>query len=213
MAEPCFQAQLPRMLLTREKPKRSRDHDMAERSSTMVKGSDHPSEHDEEKRMKELRAYCRHLTQLARALYDHLYNATPPSPLRDNSNPALLANAASVLPGAWRRGQLFSLRHAIMAVVARWQQDPSFTEPCPIGFTADEISAHKSEWEQIDGWAVVLHAFQEVACIGPRGMVPTELFEAVSAFNEHFRKKFVNMAENEEGRKLHDRAWPYQDHE
>ncbi len=210
ISEPYFQAQIPRMIVSLDDRSRgSRGEDTINESSTTLERPD-----QSEDRTERLRAYYHQLTQLARQkhlqLFD-VYTNPPPAPLQKTSSPWLLAKAASIVPGAWTRRKLFSLRHELIYVAARWDEDPSYTEPCPVDFTDNELSVHSNEWSGLAGVRLVLRELQNRAFVAPGGMVLTEHFETAVRFNQDMKKIGLEKYEDKRHKEAFEPWWPYPD--
>ncbi|PVH85726.1 hypothetical protein DL98DRAFT_568045 [Cadophora sp. DSE1049] len=126
-------------------------------------------------------------------------------------NRQLLTEPTSLLCGAWSRKDIFSFRHALIHVVARWEEIAPTTLPCPIKFTEHELELHNGELELIEGLGEVLHQLQNNNLIPLGGMVLREKYEEASHINQSVKEMFVDMAESELQKALYSRIWPYQD--
>ncbi|KAE8152193.1 kinase-like domain-containing protein [Aspergillus avenaceus] len=114
-----------------------------------------------------------------------------------------------LVPGCWDREDLFSLRNALIKIIARWSDIDHSEKPCPIKFTDEELQTHQSEMELIEGISGIMHQLQDEGLIPLGGMVRQEYYEAAKKFNETFKQRFVEMAENDDQRELHRMVWPY----
>ncbi|KAE8353953.1 kinase-like domain-containing protein [Aspergillus coremiiformis] len=114
-----------------------------------------------------------------------------------------------LVPGCWDREDLFSLRNTLVKVVARWDGIGRREKPCPITFTDEELLQHQSEMELIEGISAIMHQLQDEGLIPLGGMVRHEYYEHAKHFNNIFKQKFVELAENDEQRELHRTVWPY----
>lgn len=128
-------------------------------------------------------------------------------------NRSLLTEPVSLLCGSWSRNDVFSFRHALIHVAARWKEIAPATVPCPIQFTEDELQLHNSELELLEGLGEVLHQLQSDNLIPLGGMVFRDDYEQALRVNNAVREMFVDMAESESQKALHSRIWPYQDQE
>ena len=126
-------------------------------------------------------------------------------------NRSLLTELLSSICGAWSRNDIFSFRHALVHVVARWKEVAAATTPCPIHFTEHELKLHDDELELAEGLGEVLHQLQNDNLIPLGGMVLRENYEQAMHINNNVREMFVDMAESESQRILYSRIWPYQD--
>ncbi|TVY85520.1 Altered inheritance of mitochondrial mitochondria protein [Lachnellula suecica] len=126
-------------------------------------------------------------------------------------NRPLLTEPTSLLCGAWSRNDIFSFRHALIHVVARWEEIAPANLPCPIKFTEHELMLHNAELELVEGLGEVLHQLQNNNLIPLGGMVLREKYEQASHINQSVKEMFVDMAESESQKALYSRIWPYQD--
>lgn len=126
-------------------------------------------------------------------------------------NRSLLAELLSSLCGAWNRDDVFSFRHVLIHIAARWEEIGPSTTHCPILFTEKELELHSSELELIEGLGEVLHQLQTDNLIPLGGMVLRENYDRALSINNAVREMFVNMAESESQKVLYSRVWPYQD--
>ncbi|OQE18108.1 hypothetical protein PENFLA_c022G10784 [Penicillium flavigenum] len=149
-----------------------------------------------------------------RKLLDHYYNAVKESdPARWEvlSDPLLTVktNPYVLVTGCWHREELFSLRNALIAVIARWG-DMGYGEiPCPVHFS-EELLKHQHEMDLLEGISTVLHELQDTGLIPLGGMVHREYYEHAMELNDYSRRLFIDLAENERHRELHVKVWPYQ---
>lgn len=150
-----------------------------------------------------------------RKLLDHYYNAVKETdPLRWEvlTNPLLTVKTKpfALVPGCWHREDLFSLRNALITVVARWS-DMGYGEiPCPVHFSEEELLRHQAEMDLVEGISAVLHELQDTGLIPLDGMVRREYYELAMELNDRFKREFIDLAENERQRELHAKVWPYQ---
>ena len=126
-------------------------------------------------------------------------------------NSLLLTEPLSLLCGAWSRNDVFSFRHALIHLAARWKEIAPATIPCPIQFTDHELELHSSELELVEGLGEVLHQLQNDNLIPLGGMVLRESYEQASHINDSIKEMFVDMAKSESQKVLYSRIWPYQD--
>lgn len=84
---------------------------------------------------------------------------------------SILIKPVSLLCGAWDREDVFSFRHALIAVVAHWKQIVPDSTPCPVHFTELELELHGKEMELIEGLGTIMHQLQEENMIPLGGMV------------------------------------------
>ncbi|KAL2061038.1 hypothetical protein VTL71DRAFT_9090 [Oculimacula yallundae] len=126
-------------------------------------------------------------------------------------NRPLLTEPTSLLCGAWSRNDMFSFRHALIHIVARWEEIAPETLHCPIQFTEHELQLHNAELELMEGLGEVLHQLQNDNLIPLGGMVLRENYEQASQINHSVKEMFVEMAESESQKALFSRMWPYQD--
>ncbi|OJJ41995.1 hypothetical protein ASPZODRAFT_137588 [Penicilliopsis zonata CBS 506.65] len=148
-------------------------------------------------------------------LLDHYYNVVKETdPLRWEvlTDPLLTVktNPFSLVPGCWHREDLFSLRNALITVVARWS-DMGYSETsCPVHFSKEELIRHQDEMSLVEGISAVLHELQDTGLIPLGGMVRREYYERAVELNNLFQREFIDLAENERQRELHTKVWPYQ---
>jgi len=114
-----------------------------------------------------------------------------------------------LISGAWARQDIFSLRHALISLVAHWSEISQDT--CPIHFEDDELENHEIEMELIEGLGMILHQLIDEGPIPLGGMVPREHYEKARALHAQFKQIFVDLGEDESQKKLHSKVWPYQD--
>jgi len=126
-------------------------------------------------------------------------------------NRSLLTEPVSLICGAWSRNDIFSFRHALIHVVARWNEVATASTPCPIQFTERELKLHSDQLELAEGLGEVLHQLQNDNLIPLGGMVLRENYEQAMHINNNVRKMFIDMAESESQRILYSQIWPYQD--
>ncbi|KAF7157478.1 hypothetical protein CNMCM5623_001739 [Aspergillus felis] len=115
----------------------------------------------------------------------------------------------SLVPCCWDREDLFSLRNAMIAAVARWNDISDGKTECPIEFTEKELEQHQSEMELIEGVSMILHQLQDDGLISLGGVVSPERYEDARKWNEYFKQEFIMLAEDEKQRELHANVWPY----
>ncbi|GIK02212.1 phosphotransferase enzyme [Aspergillus viridinutans] len=115
----------------------------------------------------------------------------------------------SLVPCCWDREDLFSLRNAMIAAVARWNDISDGKTECPIGFTEKELEQHQNEMELIEGVSMILHQLHDDGFISLGGMVSPERYEDARKWNEYFKQEFIDLAEDEKQRELHAKVWPY----
>lgn len=113
----------------------------------------------------------------------------------------------SLVPCCWDHESLFSLRHALIAVIARWDDIRHGKSPCPIDFTQEELQQHGTEMELIEGVSSIVQQLQDEGLIPLGGMVRPEDYEHARNVNDHFKKEFI---EDERQRELHAKVWSYQ---
>ncbi|TVY27963.1 Altered inheritance of mitochondria protein, mitochondrial [Lachnellula hyalina] len=126
-------------------------------------------------------------------------------------NRSLLTEPVSLICGAWSRNDIFSFRHALIHVVARWNEVATASTPCPIQFTERELKLHSDQLELAEGLGEVLHQLQNDNLIPLGGMVLRGNYEQAMHINNNVRKMFIDMAESESQRILYSQIWPYQD--
>ncbi|EEP76095.1 predicted protein [Uncinocarpus reesii 1704] len=129
------------------------------------------------------------------------------------SNHSVLIDTLRCMLGTWNKRDLFSFRHALIGIIARWQHIQQTSTPCPIDFTPSELQLHSDEMELLEGLSQVLHGLQNNNLISLGGMVLREDFEQTSAINQRVKKMFIDLVESQEQKELCSRIWPYQDRE
>ncbi|PTU18712.1 hypothetical protein P175DRAFT_0442082, partial [Aspergillus ochraceoroseus IBT 24754] len=147
-----------------------------------------------------------------RILLDHYLDAVKEAdPLRWKAlcEPFLkiVTKPISLVPGCWDWEDLFSLRNALIMVIARWGD--IYENSCPIDFTDAELSEHQSEMELIEEVSGIMHQLQDEGLIPLGGMVRRQDYEHAKGVNDILKQKFVDLAENDEQRELHGKIWPY----
>ncbi|OJJ95250.1 hypothetical protein ASPACDRAFT_47994 [Aspergillus aculeatus ATCC 16872] len=114
-----------------------------------------------------------------------------------------------LLPGCWQRDDLFSLRHAIIAVVAQWDEICQSGIKCPVDFTTHELQQHDEEMELIEGVSLVLRQIQEQGLLPLGGMVPRERYEDAQRLSQQFTNQFIALGEDAKQREILAKIWPY----
>lgn len=145
-------------------------------------------------------------------IYHNAVQTTDPSRWKILSDPLsqVMADPITLVSGCWDREDLFSLRHALIAVIAHWN-DIGITEiPCPIHFAEDELLQHQYEMQMLEDIANILQQLQDEGLIPIGGIVLPEAYQRAMELNDFFKSKFVSLAENERQRELHAKVWPYQ---
>ena len=193
VSEPFLQHSTPRMLLPVGSCSASDRLEAASEESNAREGSN---------RTADLLSHYQNLTRLKNEKWWAAINL---------HNRSLLTDPVSFLCGAWSRDDVFSFRHALIRVAARWKEIAPATAPCPIQFTENELELHSSELELVEGLGEVLHQLQKDSLIPLGGMVLRENYEQALHINNAVREMFVNMAESESQKILHSRIWPYQE--
>ncbi|KAI9747225.1 MAG: hypothetical protein M4579_007502 [Chaenotheca gracillima] len=129
----------------------------------------------------------------------------------NDKNISIRMKSVSLVCGAWEREDVFSFRHALIAVVANWKQILAESTPCPIEFSKLELELHREELELIEDLGNVMHQLQDANWIPLGGMVRPEHYEKARHANKRFKEIFISLAENEEQRVLHAKVWPYEE--
>lgn len=117
----------------------------------------------------------------------------------------------SIVSGCWPREDLFSFRHALIDVIAHWDELVPGGTSCPAGFTDEELELHRSKMEIIQGLSTAMHQLQDENIIPLGDMVRREDYEQAQQLNRQFKKMFVELAEDDRQRELHSKVWPYQE--
>ncbi|KAL5320589.1 hypothetical protein ACEPPN_011399 [Leptodophora sp. 'Broadleaf-Isolate-01'] len=192
VSEPFLQHSIPRMLIPVDRCS------PGERLDAVLKESDAGDSNE----TIDLLSYYRNIS---RAKNEQRWTAI------NLHNRSLLTEPTSLLCGAWSRNDVFSLRHALIHVVARWEEIAPTTLPCPVKFTEHELELHNDELELVESLGEVLHQFQNDNLIPLGRMVLREKYEQASIINHRVKEVFVDMAESESQKALYSRIWPYQD--
>jgi hypothetical protein len=122
---------------------------------------------------------------------------------------AIRTDPISLIFCCWDREDLFSLRNAIIAAIARWDDISDGETKCPIEFSGKELEQHQSEMELIEGISMILHQLHNSGLISLGGMVAPERYEDARKWNDYFKQEFINLAEDEKRRELHEKVWPF----
>ncbi|KAK0119331.1 Phosphotransferase enzyme [Cadophora gregata f. sp. sojae] len=193
VSEPFFQDSIPRMLIPVDQCSPSDRLD--------------PVSYSDVGDPNEIPSLLSHYRNMSRAKNDQHWAAM------NLHNRSLLTEPTSLICGAWSRNDMFSLRHALIHVIARWKEIAPTTLPCPVTFAEHELELHNSELELHEGLGEVLHQLQNDNLIPLGGMVLREKYEQASLINQSIKKMFVEMAETKSQKALYSRIWPYQDQE
>ncbi|RAH76776.1 hypothetical protein BO86DRAFT_413617 [Aspergillus japonicus CBS 114.51] len=121
----------------------------------------------------------------------------------------LRTDPTRLVPGCGERNDLFSLRHAMIAVVAQWDDVCTSGIKCPINFSQRELEEHEEEMELIEGVSLVLRQLQEQGLLPLSGMVLREQYDDAQRLNQHFRNEFIALGEDAKQRAMLARLWPY----
>ena len=97
----------------------------------------------------------------------------------------------------------------MIKVAAYWNQLQQGHTSCPIDFNAEELAAHERERELIEGLSNIVQQLEEEGLIPIGGMVRPEEYEHAKMVSEYFKGEFVNLAEGDQQRELHEKVWPY----
>lgn len=62
---------------------------------------------------------------------------------------AVRTGPISSVPGCWAREDLFSLRNALVTVVARWKDIGDSEKPCPVNFGEEELLQDQTRWSSV----------------------------------------------------------------
>jgi hypothetical protein len=108
-----------------------------------------------------------------------------------------------LVPSCWDREDLFSLRNALISVIAHWKDIAPDAGPCPIMFTEEELVLHQNEMELLEGLSSIMHQLQEEAMIPLGGMVRPSDYERMKELNKQCLKDFVDLGEDAGQRALH----------
>ncbi|GCB20818.1 altered inheritance of mitochondria protein 9, mitochondrial [Aspergillus awamori] len=108
-----------------------------------------------------------------------------------------------------KREDIFSLRESLIKLAAYWDQLQQGNTPCPIDFNAEELAAHESERELIEGLSNIVQRLEEEGLIPIGGMVRPEEYEHAKMVSDYFKREFINLAESDQQRELHEKVWPY----
>lgn len=124
---------------------------------------------------------------------------------------SVLTKPVSLICGAWTREDVFSFRHALISVVANWDEIAPESIPCPINFSESELELHDQEMELIEGLGTIMHQLQDENLIPLGGMVRPEHHERAQDANNRYKEVFISLAEDENQRDVHSKIWPYQE--
>lgn len=147
----------------------------------------------------------RHYERLTRTSNPRRWEA-----LKDDRISAL-TKPASLICGAWDRADVFSFRHALINIVARWETLFPENRPCPVHFTDSELELHGEEMELLEGLGTIMRELEAANMIPLGGMVRPENYEHAQYVNNFFKEEFISLADNEHQKALHSKVWPYQD--
>ncbi|KAL4907718.1 kinase-like domain-containing protein [Aspergillus multicolor] len=112
------------------------------------------------------------------------------------------------ITGYWERHDLFFLRQSLISVIAGDNFYPIGTL-CPITLTREKLQAHRRESDLISGIAGIIRQLNEQGHIPIGEMVPAEQYDNARALSEYFKREFMDLAEDDEKRALHEAIWPY----
>lgn len=126
-----------------------------------------------------------------------------------------LIRPVEMVTTSWERRDILSFRDSMIDVVKQWDKifaSPSGAPiPCPIAFTPEELAVHDEQLENARGIIRMEHMLEWGGVMPRASAVPSENFELVSANNRTFKQHFVDLAENDEERRVHEMVWPYQE--
>jgi hypothetical protein len=147
-------------------------------------------------------------------IFDHYHRYTEAkNPLRwaaiNQPHSSMLTEPVSLVSGAWSRNDVFSFRHALITIAARWKDIPSNLSSCPVKFTKDELELHNEEMELLEELGTVLHLLQDQNLISVGGMVLREDYKRAEAVNNHVKKMFMDIGEDDQEKALYGKIWPY----
>lgn len=120
-----------------------------------------------------------------------------------------LTKPTSLVSGAWGRNDMFSFRHALIAIAAYWKDIAPNPTSCPITFTKEELERHNEEMELLEDLSTVLHLLQDQNLISVGGRVLRENYDQAQAVNKHVKEMLLDLAENEQEKSMYDRIGPY----
>lgn len=121
----------------------------------------------------------------------------------------VVTNPLLLMSGCWDRKDLFALRNALIAIVAHWDNLGYGNTPCPLSFSKEELLQHQDEMELLESISTILHELQEGCLIPIGGMVRPEYHERARQLNNIYKHEFINLAEDDRQRILHEKVWPY----
>ena len=193
VSEPFLQHNLPRMLLPVEPRSYKEGSEDTSQESNGSKNLHGPVD------------LLRHYQNLTKLMHEERWAAI------NIHNRSLLTDPVSLLCGAWSRNDVFSFRHALIRIAARWKEIAPVMIPCPLQFTDQELELHKDELELLEDLSEVLHQLQNDNLIPLGGMVLRENYLQTLHINNNVRDMFVSMAETESQKALYSSTWPYQE--
>ncbi|KAH7356964.1 hypothetical protein BKA65DRAFT_580178 [Rhexocercosporidium sp. MPI-PUGE-AT-0058] len=115
----------------------------------------------------------------------------------------------SLVSGAWSRNDVFSFRHALINIAARWQEIYPDSKTCPISFTDQELWLHNEEMELLEELGTVLRLLEDQNLIAVGGRVLRDDYERAQAVNTTVKEMFVDMGEDEQHKAFYEKLWPY----
>lgn len=122
---------------------------------------------------------------------------------------SMLTQPVSLVSGAWSRNDIFSFRHALITIAARWKDIAPNSASCPIRFTEHELELHNEEMELLEELGTVLHLLQDQNLISVGGRVLREDYGRAQAINKLVKGMLIDMGEGEQQKALYEKIWPY----
>lgn len=98
----------------------------------------------------------------------------------------VMTNPIMLVPGCWDRGELFSLRHALIAIIAHWDDMGHMETPCPIDFAENGQLQHHDEMQILQDIANILQQLQDGGLIALRSIVHPEAYQRAMELNDFF---------------------------
>ena len=114
-------------------------------------------------------------------------------------------NPVSFITGSWNRGDVVSLRNAMIAVAAQWNDFAPEGTTCPIEFSKQELEKHQFEIDNLDSVSRIMHALQDIHLIPVGGMVSPDYYDTARSINKQYKQMFIDLAQDDEERELHGR--------
>ncbi|RAL06576.1 uncharacterized protein BO97DRAFT_474195 [Aspergillus homomorphus CBS 101889] len=147
--------------------------------------------------------------ELLKYYYEGTKNANNIRP-RVSRNPYLTTrlDPLNLISGCWERQDTFSLREALIKIVALWTR-LGYSSPCPVEFTEEELIEHQNERNLVQGLSTIVQQLADEGLIPIGGMVQPEEYEQARMVSDWAKREFISLAEDDHQEKLHMMVWPY----